>query len=684
MRRLSGKFRKLFRSARARARAALRSEPIRGPLAKRHLGANDPEKVRESVFRNLAALVPPAGGGPEARPDSVFPSAFVDEIVREADGVCAHEMRLFGRTYPLGERIDWHKDYLSGVRWPLDFYRDVKIIDLRDASDVKFPWELNRFHQAVTLGMAYRFTGDEKYTGEFLSQLDSWIEQNPPYRGVNWNCAMEAAIRAVNLLWAYAFFHGSPGLDDARHDTLLHLFHAHGERIYSDPENLGGRPGNHYLANLAGLACIACLFPVFSRSGRWRRFAVRELRKEMGRQVHEDGTNFEGSIPYHGLATEILFHAAYILGRFGRPERTPPVAARDILETSRELLGPAYTERLEKMLVYILGYTKPDGTFPQIGDNDGGRLVRLGRPAAGMNSHRQLLSLGGELFDREIFRSGAGRVFEETAWLFAAASPGPFPDNGTPSSAAFPDGGVYILRGGSDYLAIRCGPLGCGGKGTHNHNDNLAFELCAGGVTYLADPGTFSYSRDPGARNRFRSCRVHNTVSIDGIEQNGFSDGDMFVLVKNSEAMVLSWSSACGRDSFAGSVSYKMPGKGELAHVRRVEYDRQQGGWTVRDELSGDGNRALAWNFVLSPGIGAEFRDDAVVLRRAGETAGLLLTMDGPEGARRSIERAYFSPVYESRVETISLRITWEGALPVTSLMRIARLAPPFPEAGHR
>ena len=71
-----------------------------------------------------------------------------------------------------------------------------------DGSDVRVLWELNRLGHFITLARAYALTKDERYSAEFFSQLRSWDQQNPYGRGANWSCAMEVALRVMNLLAA--------------------------------------------------------------------------------------------------------------------------------------------------------------------------------------------------------------------------------------------------------------------------------------------------------------------------------------------------------------------------------------------------------------------------------------------------------------------------------------------------
>ena len=48
------------------------------------------------------------------------------------------------------------------------------------------------------------------------------------------------------------------------------------------------------------------------------------------------------------------------------------------------------------------------------------------------------------------------------------------------------------------------------------------------GVPVIVDPGSYVYTSDPDARNLFRSTRSHNTISVDGEEQNEFRPDWLF------------------------------------------------------------------------------------------------------------------------------------------------------------
>jgi hypothetical protein len=59
---------------------------------------------------------------------------------------------------------------------------------------------------------------------------------------------------------------------------------------------------------------------------------------------------------------------------------------------------------------------------------------------------------------------------------------------------------------------------------SHSHNDKLGLELYIDGSAVLTDPGSYLYTPLVHLRDRFRSVVAHNTLQIEGVEQNRFVD----------------------------------------------------------------------------------------------------------------------------------------------------------------
>jgi len=575
--------------------------------------------------------------------------------VSAADRACAHVFDLLGSgPLALGQTIDWHADFKSGHRYdPRAYHTDLSAASYPGGHDIKVPWELSRCQHLVWLGQAYWFTGDEKYPREFVRQVTDWITANPPAFGVNWVCTMDVAIRAVNWLWGcHYFLQRSPALTDEFLLTFNQNLLAHGRHIIRNLERSEEITSNHYLSDLVGLVYLGLMCPQFREARRWREVGLRELWREMCRQVYADGVDFEASISYHRLVAE-LFLSAILLGRL------------------HEVAVPAdVMARLEKMLEFVMHYTRPDGTAPLFGDCDNGRLHRLkvwGTPEREWTDHRYLLAIGAVLFQRDDFGLAAGDQWEEALWLMGEQairfkesldqrhlSP---PELG---SRMFPDGGLCFMRGGGAYVAVDAGTNGQGGVGGHAHNDTLSFEFAFGGRPWVIDPGTYVYTVDFDARNRFRSSRSHDVLVIDDQEINRFDRHELFAMQDDARPVVHTWYSSPERDLLIGSHQgyerLKPP-----AFVRRAFwFEKLTGRLLVMDEVRIAGRHAFACDLQLAPAA-IEIEGRVAWIEAPGSEWRLAVCVVSPAGGvNLAASTGWSSAGYGSRSPALVLHVGGE------------------------
>ena len=178
-----------------------------------------------------------------------------------------------------------------------------------DGSDVRVLWELNRLGHLITLGRAYALTREEEFAAEFFAQLESWHEQNPLGRGANWSCAMEVALRAMNLLAAFSLFRSSTHLNEERLRMLLTMFDQHGAHIRRNLEFSHIATSNHYLSDIAGLFWLGIMLPELDGAEEWRAWALKEMLREMDKQILPDGADYEGSTGYHCFVLELFLYS---------------------------------------------------------------------------------------------------------------------------------------------------------------------------------------------------------------------------------------------------------------------------------------------------------------------------------------------------------------------------------------
>ena len=211
------------------------------------------------------------------------------------------------------QRDQWTRDPLSNYVWPLDYHRDIKLMRA-DGSDVRVLWELNRLGHFLTLARAYSSTKDERYSAEFFAQLRSWAEQNPYGRGPNWTCAMEVALRAMNLLAAFEVFRHSPNSIQTSLRFFLRLLQQHGNYIRRNLEFSYIATSNHYLSDVVGLLWLGLMLPELRDAEEWREFGLDEMLREMDKQVLADGADFEASTGYHRFVTELFLYSFCFAG----------------------------------------------------------------------------------------------------------------------------------------------------------------------------------------------------------------------------------------------------------------------------------------------------------------------------------------------------------------------------------
>jgi Heparinase II/III N-terminus/Heparinase II/III-like protein len=510
------------------------------------------------------------------------------ELIASADRIVAdHYWTLLGFDEKcFGEQIQWARDPLSGYLWPLDYHGDLKLMR-DDGSDVRVLWELNRLGHIVTLARAYFVTNDERYSMEFFSQVQSWDEQNPYGRGANWTCAMEVALRAMNLVTAFHVFRHSPHFDHDSVSRLLRLFQQHGDYIYSHPEFSHIATSNHYLSDLGGLLWLGYFLPEFRDGENWGDGGHAGMLREMEKQVLADGADFEASTGYHRFVLE-LFLYSFLFSHLNEAE-----------------IKQSYWDKLHQMLIYVRSYLRPDGFAPLIGDTDSGQVLPIRHRRA--DDHAYLLALGAVVFKDPGLKLAGVEPPEELFWILGEAGVKAFREISSSTvyarSQAFPDAGTYVMRDGDLYLCFNASGAGINGRGSHGHNDALSIEVSAAGRSFIVDPGIYVYSADLGKRHEFRSTAYHSTVKIDGIEQNTTDLNMPFVIGNEANPRVLEWKTSDDFDKVVAEHYGYLRLRPPVTHRRSVTFNKRERCWLIDDEFFGDGEHVYEVRFHFAAGL---------------------------------------------------------------------------------
>lgn len=572
-------------------------------------------------------------------------------LIEKADRIMAGRYDLLGHAgLSFGDPIDWHLDPVSGRRAPRAHWSRIPYLDVSVVGDHKVTWELNRHQHFMVLGRAFQVSGREEYAVEFGKQLGSWMDANPPKAGVNWASSLEVAYRAIAWLWALELFRGAESLTPELLLRAVKYLHQHGrhlERYLSWYFS----PNTHLTGEALGLFYLGVLLPELRRAGRWRALGWRILERELPKQVHEDGVYFEHASYYHRYTVDIYLHAV-LLARLNGLD-----------------VPDAMLVRLALAVDHLADLTRPDGTIPFIGDDDGGTLVSLEERT--LADVRASLSVAAVVLDRPEYAVVAGGATAESLWLLGPRDAARLRAEATGDeprhlSRLYREGGYAVMRDrwgpGANHVVVDAGPLGAMNCG-HAHSDALSFELSAFGCPVLVDPGTFTYTGAPAERDAFRHSGAHNTVTVDGASAS--VPAGAFTWRAAANATVERWWTGGTVDYFAGRHDGFLRLPSPVVHRRQVLFVRS-GYWAIVDTLLSEETAAYEAVVHFHAAIGSRLTAlDAARARLqppcADPTARLLFSVVGDVTSVRWGED-WVSPAYGTKSLAPSIRVVSQGA----------------------
>lgn len=435
----------------------------------------------------------------------------------------------------LGDNIpDWNRDHRSGFQFAAHESPEkcLKLALNKEGVDVKFAWEFARLHHLPQLGIL-AFNKPElklQITEFFTVHLRSFQKQCNVGQGVQWASPMEVAIRLVNLLVGFDLLRESLKL---LKDELIQTGLEHWHFLRNNLEDKEGLGTNHYLSNLMGLV-VAGFYLQHNEVRKTANWAWAAFEKELTKQFFSDGFNFEYSVYYHRLSTEI----ALITMLFAKKQGFP------IANKSQSILQQA--------LSHLLLLQKHDSTLPQFGDNDSGRILDLlpdGEWESGTFSPQpercdfiHQLFEAGSLYNRfyqPLLSSISPAKITEAQFISgnkAVHKPRHYHewelkfkeiDRDAIKVYHIREGGIVVFKSEEFYLAINImvNPKGHRYRG-HSHNDKGSFELQVHRDDLVVDPGVLSYTASLSIRNEHRKTSAH-PIPFTGKEQNRILAGTL-------------------------------------------------------------------------------------------------------------------------------------------------------------
>lgn len=581
----------------------------------------------------------------------------VQNVIERADRCCKHLFDLLGyEQLDYGREIDWHFDAVHNKRAPRAPFYKIRFLDFKEVGDAKVTWELNRHQHFVTLALAYRLTGDERFAREIRDQWHSWHTSNPYPFGINWSSSLEVAFRSLSWLWMMFLLDDSSAMQKSFRLDILRALSVNGRHIARYLSTYFS-PNTHLLGEGVALFFIGTLCPQLRSSGQWRELGWSIVLEAAQRQVRDDGVHFEQSTYYHVYALDFFLHAIVLASR-------NPAAVS---------LSPEMLRRIESMLD-ALSLLARCGVPPKLGDDDGGRLfhARRNRP----EHMADPLAVGAVLFNRPDLKYTAREPTLELLWLLGEAGlaawnelPSCIPDD---ASSALPEAGLYCLsnRTLSQQLIVDAGAQG-GLHAGHGHADALSVCLYGGERELLIDSGTGSYVDAEGYRTYFRGTRAHNTLQVDGLDQA--ETRGPFGWMSLPDARTERWVRGNSFDLFAGSHNGYLRLQNPVLHRRWVVSIRGNF-WLVRDVAEGIGKHRLTLRWHLGPQLQRQSTGGFTFLGTDG--MGIAIVTPQGHGWKEEVSSGCWSPVYGATEEISTVQVACDQIMPaefVTLLQPIAR-----------
>ena len=441
------------------------------------------------------------------------------------------DMKIFGESV--------NNNWIVGT----DFFKSYDFSNRKlkpayfNIADVKVPYEASRLQHLQKQNLISSI--------ETMKEIDpeALVVKVDKFPLIYWNSPMDVAIRLINLIIHRQFLahesNRSIIFDDS--EELLDAYISQNYQYVKDNlENEGNVVGNHYLIELSAMLFYLANYET-KNSVIETEFVLSELKNEINNQFNKEGTNFEGSTHYAAFATEAL-----ILCK---------ISLQDLHQTSD------LSSVIDKLIMInkkFLELLIIDDELSQIGDNDSGRIFYFAfeeeKPLKLTWLIKMIESL--EINENQSInkKDNTNRVSKEIPNLKNykhVIHPEIKLFSKDYEAYAYPEFGIFIWRNDSEYLSIRCGPVGQNGVGGHSHYDQLSIECFTNNKWIARDPGTGTYTDNISIRNKFKSLEYHWGPNID-VNFKEEDEFDCFKLNNMSDGNVLTFS----KESFFGVAEF--------------------------------------------------------------------------------------------------------------------------------
>ena len=347
-------------------------------------------------------------------------------------------------------------------------------------------------------GLIYIITGETKYAEWARTVLIHYAEnysKYPPHGGPAGlgritSQSLDEAVWLVNAAAAYDLIADAQCMsDEDRNEIEKKLFLPAARHIRNYPF------GIHNIQVWESVAML--MAGILADSHIFTMNAMNTLRDEIVKGITSEGLWYETSVGYHLYAMKPFSMLAVICRNRG--------------------LDLCDNPKFKRYFTVLPEIALPDISLPAI--NDYRHSVRLTEMMAGAVAARY--AFGDTSLDPLIGALGGELKWEppERGAFIYYRSPEvelkPFAWKPPKGSRHLPGSGITVLRRDGLYALIKYNPF----SGGHDHADRLEVIFHTGGSELFTDLGTVPYGH-PLYRSWYRKTEAHNTIMVDGKQQN--------------------------------------------------------------------------------------------------------------------------------------------------------------------
>lgn len=420
-----------------------------------------------------------------------------------ADNITNGQISFLGTKWPPHQLEDrWSFDPVSKKLWPNNRYCfRIPYRHSPDMGDVKYSWEINRLQYLQPIAALCAIRPNPELEQYCVNELESWIDRNPPFLGINWASGIELSCRLISIFFITTLINErafTPKLKKKIYTTLAY----HGYWLFRYPSKHSSA-NNHLVAEAAGLFILGSLCPWLKQSQRYIQYGKSILSTEANNQILNDGVGAEQSPTYLAFTLEWLLISA-------------------IVAKQKNTLFPTnFYSQIKKAVEHLLWITDTKGNQPRIGDDDEGRVVYF--EGSSGDYVCSVIAVSTNVVDDNNLSPPSNISCLLTSSFGAKKGASPKLEG----SKCFTSGGYSVFRNSineKNYLLVMDhGPLGYLSIAAHGHADALSVWLNIDGMPVIVDAGTYLYHSGGKWRDHMRSTPAHNTLSVCGEDSSKIS-----------------------------------------------------------------------------------------------------------------------------------------------------------------